>query len=76
MGCGLFFATTQQPYAEHYFISFKDYVRDNNPYSFLEEKKIIMSYGDVLLGIGGVDVEGKHLQDIKYSILCKLNTTV
>jgi C-terminal processing protease CtpA/Prc len=35
-----------------------------------------MNYGDVLLGINGVDIEGKHLQDVKYIILCKTNTTV
>jgi C-terminal processing protease CtpA/Prc len=35
-----------------------------------------MNYGDVLLGIDGVDIEGKHLQDIKYIILYKTNTTV
>jgi hypothetical protein len=30
----------------------------------------------VLLGIDEVDIEGKHLQEIKYIILCKTNTTV
>jgi hypothetical protein len=35
-----------------------------------------MNYGDVLLGIDGVDIEGKHLQDIKYIILYKTKTTV
>jgi hypothetical protein len=45
--CGLIFTTTEQPCVEHYFISFKDYVRDNNAYSFLEEKKIIMNYSYV-----------------------------
>jgi hypothetical protein len=73
MGCGLLFATTQQPYVENYFVSFRDYVKDKNDYSLLEEKKVIMNYGDVLLGIDGDDVGGKHLQDVKYSILCKTN---
>jgi hypothetical protein len=62
-GCCLLFVTTQQPYIEYYFISFKEYVRDNNAYSLLEEKKI-MNYGDLLLGIDGVEIETKHLQDI------------
>jgi hypothetical protein len=73
MGCGLLFATTQQPYVENYFVSFRDYVKDKNDYSLLEEKKVIMNYGDVLLGIDGDDVGGKRLQDVKYSILCKTN---
>jgi hypothetical protein len=53
-GCSLLFATTQQPYVKHYCISFRDYVKDNNAHSLLEEKQIIMNYGDVLLGIDGV----------------------
>jgi hypothetical protein len=32
-----------------------------------------MNYGDVLLGIDGVDIGGKRLQDVKYIILCKTN---
>jgi hypothetical protein len=59
MRCSLIFTTTQQPYIENYFISFKDYVRDNNAYSLLEEKKN-MNYDDVLLSIDGVDIKGKH----------------
>jgi hypothetical protein len=75
-GCGLLFATTQQPYVEIYFVSFRDYVKDENAYSLLEEKKIIMNYGDVLLGINGDDIGGKCLQDVKYSILCKTNNII
>ncbi len=75
-GCGLLFATTQQPYVENYFVSFRDYVKDENAYSLLEEKKIIMNYGDVLLGIDGDDIGEKHLQDVKYSILCKTNNII
>jgi hypothetical protein len=76
MGCGLLFATTQQPYVENYFVSFRDYVKDENASSLLEEKKIIMNYGDVLLGIDGVVVGGKHLDDVKYNILSKTNKIV
>jgi hypothetical protein len=76
MGCGLLFATTQQPYVENYYISFRDYLRDGTESSVLDEKKIIMNYGDVLLGIDGDDVGGKHLQDVKYIILCKTNNIV
>jgi lipopolysaccharide export LptBFGC system permease protein LptF len=75
-GCGLLFATTQQPYVENYFVSFRDYVKDENAYSLLEEKNIIMNYGDVLLGIDGDDIGGKRLQDVKYSILCKTNNII
>jgi hypothetical protein len=59
----------QVHHVKHYFISFRDYVRDNNAYSLLEEKQIIMNYGDVLLGIDGVDKEGKHFKmlNIAYS---------
>jgi hypothetical protein len=75
-GCSLLFATTQQPYVENYFISFQDYGRDENETSVLEEKRIIMNYGDVLLCIDGVDMEGKNLEDIKYNILSKTNKIV
>jgi hypothetical protein len=40
-GCGLLFAMTQQPYVENYFVSFRDYVSDNDAYSLLEEKKLL-----------------------------------
>jgi hypothetical protein len=75
-GCDLLFATTQQPYVENYFVSFRDYVKYENAYSLLEEKKIIMNYGNVLLGINGDDKGGKRLQDVKYSILCKTNNII
>jgi hypothetical protein len=61
---------------ENYFVSFRDYVKDENASSLLEEKKIIMNYGNVLLGIDGVDIGGKCLQNVKYIILCKTNNIV
>jgi hypothetical protein len=72
-GCSLIFTTIQQPYKENCFISFKDYVKDNNAFSLLEEKKIVMNYGDVLLGIDGVDIEGKYMQSMQNQHHCSTN---
>jgi hypothetical protein len=33
-------------------------------FHFLKRKKIVMNYGDVLLSIDGVEIEGKYLQEI------------
>lgn len=70
-GCGLNFQTNQK-----YFISFDSYVRNHNTVSLAEEHEVIMNYGDVILGIEGVDIEGKLLQEVKYKILSKSNTTI
>jgi hypothetical protein len=59
MGFSLTFTTNQYPYIKNYFICFHNYVRDNNTTS-------LMNYGDVLLYIDGMDIEGKQLQEIKH----------
>jgi uncharacterized protein YifE (UPF0438 family) len=68
--------THQLPYVEKYYVCFDDYIRDDEGCSILEEKKKLMNYGNVLLGIDEVDIEGKQLQDIKYMILCRSNNMV
>jgi hypothetical protein len=49
---------------EDYYVIFEDYERDNNRNSLLADRDIIMNFGDVLLAVDGVDIEGKKLADI------------
>jgi hypothetical protein len=62
--CGLWLLTHALPYVEEYYIIFEDYERDDNGYSLLADKDIMMNFGDVLLAVDGVDIEGKNLGDI------------
>jgi hypothetical protein len=62
--CGLWLLTHTLPYVEDYCIIFEDYERDDNGYSLLADKDIIMNFGDVLLAVDGVDIERKNLGDI------------
>ena len=49
---------------EDYYVIFEDYERDDNGSSLLADKDIMMNFGDVLLAVDGVDIEGKKLPDI------------
>jgi hypothetical protein len=62
--CGLWLLTHALPYVEDYYVIFEDYERDDNGYSLLADKDIMMNFGDVLLAVDGVDIEGKNLGDI------------
>jgi hypothetical protein len=61
MECSLTFTKNQYPYVENYFVSFHSYSRDNNTTSLMEEKMLVLNYGDVFLGIDGLNVEGMQL---------------
>ena len=62
--CGLWLQTHALPYVEDYYVIFEDYERDDNGNSLLADKDIMMNFGDVLLAVDGVDIEGKNLGDI------------
>jgi C-terminal processing protease CtpA/Prc len=49
---------------EDYYVIFEDYERDDNRNSLLADKDKMMNFGDVLLAVDGVDIEGKKLGDI------------
>jgi len=62
--CGLWLLTHALPYVEDYYVIFEDYERDDNGYSLLADKDIMMNFRDALLAVDGVDIEGKNLGDI------------
>ena len=64
-GCGLWLETHALPYVEDYYIIFEDYKKDDGGYSFLEDKDLVMNFGDVLLAVDGLDIEGKNLDNIR-----------
>jgi hypothetical protein len=74
--CGLWLLTHALPYIEDYYIIFEDYKRDDNGYSLLADKDIMMNFGDVLLAVDGVDIEGKNLGDIRNMLQGKSSNTV
>jgi hypothetical protein len=63
-GYELWLQTHALPYVEDYYIIFKDYKKDDGGYSLLADKDIMMNFGDVLLAVDGLDIEGKKLGDI------------
>jgi len=74
--CGLWLLTHALPYVEEYYIIFEDYERDDNGYSLLADKDIMMNFGDVLLAVDGVEIEGKNLDDIMNMLQGKSTNTV
>ena len=64
------------PYIEDYYVIFEDYERDDNGYSLLADKDIMMNFRDVLLAVDGVDIEGKNLGDIMNMLKGKSSNTV
>ena len=61
---------------EDYYVIFEDYERDDNGNSLLADKDIMMNFGDVLLAVDGVDIEGKNLGDIMNMLKGKSSNTV
>jgi C-terminal processing protease CtpA/Prc len=61
---------------EDYYVIFEDYDRDDNGNSLLAERDIMMNFGDVLLAVDGVDIEGKKLGDIMNMLKGKLTNIV
>jgi C-terminal processing protease CtpA/Prc len=49
---------------EEYYVIFEDYERDDQGMSLLADKDIMMNFGDVLLAVDGLDVEGMKLPEI------------
>ncbi len=74
--CGLWLLTHALPYIEEYYVIFEDYESDDNGYSLLADKDIMMNFGDVLLAVDGVDIEGKNLGDIMNMLQGKITNTV
>jgi len=74
--CGLWLETHALPYVEDYYIIFKDYKRDDEGYSLLEDKDLMMNFGDVLLAVDGLDIEGKNLDNIRNMLKGKRSNTV
>jgi hypothetical protein len=74
--CGLWLLTHALPYIEDYYIIFEDYERDDNGYSLLADKDIMMNFGDVLLAVDGVDIEGKNSGDMRNMLQGKSSNTV
>jgi hypothetical protein len=62
--CGLWLQTHALPYVEEYYVIFEDYERDDQGMSLLADKDIMMNFGDVLLAVDGLDVEGMKLPEI------------
>jgi C-terminal processing protease CtpA/Prc len=62
--CGLRLQTHALPYVEEYYVIFEDYERDDQGMSLLADKDIMMNFGDVLLAVDGLDVEGMKLPEI------------
>jgi hypothetical protein len=62
--CGLWLQTHALPYVEEYYVIFEDYERDDQGMSFLADKDIMMNFGNVLLAVDGLDVEGMKLPEI------------
>ena len=61
---------------EDYYVIFEDYERDDNRNSLLADRDIMMNFGDVLLAVDGVDIEGKKLADIINILKGKLTNIV
>jgi C-terminal processing protease CtpA/Prc len=61
---------------EDYYVIFEDYERDDNGNSLLADRDIMMNFGDVLLAVDGVDIEGKKLADIVNILKGKLTNIV
>jgi C-terminal processing protease CtpA/Prc len=61
---------------EDYYVIFEDYERDDNGNSLLADRDIMMNFGDVLLAVDGVDIEGKKLGDIMNMLKGKLTNIV
>jgi hypothetical protein len=61
---------------EDYYVIFEDYDRDDNGNSLLADRDIMMNFGDVLLAVDGVDIEGKKLGDIMNMLTGKLTNIV
>ena len=74
--CGLWLQTHALPYVEDYYVTFEDYERDDNGNSLLADRDIMMNFGDVLLAVDGVDIEGKKLGDIMNMLKGKLTNIV
>jgi hypothetical protein len=74
--CGLWLLTYALPYVEDYYVIFEDYERDDNGYSLLADKDIMMNFGDILLAVDGVDIKGKNLGDIMNMLKGKSTNTV
>jgi hypothetical protein len=74
--CGLWLLTHTLPCVEEYYVIFKGYKRDDNGYSLLADKDIMMNFGDVLLAVDEVDIEGKNLSDIMNMLQGKSTNTV
>jgi len=74
--CGLWLQTHALPYVEDYYVIFEDYDRDDNGNSLLADRDIMMNFGDVLLAVDGVDIEGKKLGDIMNMLKGKLTNIV
>ena len=74
--CGLWLETHALPYVEDYYIIFKDYKRDDEGYSLLEDKDLMMNFGDKLLAVDGLDIEGKNLDNIRNMLKGKRSNTV
>jgi hypothetical protein len=74
--CGLWFQTHALPYVEDYYVIFEYYERDDNGNSLLADRDIMMNFGDVLLAVDGVDIEGKRLADIINILKGKLTNIV
>ena len=62
--CGLWLQTHALPYVEEYYVIFEDYERDDQGMSLLADKDIMMNFGNVLLAVDGLDVEGMKLPEI------------
>ena len=74
--CGLWLQTHALPYVEDYYVIFEYYERDDNGNSLLADRDIMMNFGDVLLAVDGVDIEGKKLPDIINILQGKLTNIV
>ncbi len=51
-----------------FYTKFEDYKKDDGGYSFLEDKDLVMNFGDVLLAVDGLDIETGAFEVAKDSL--------